>query len=166
MTRVCSLDDCSEPHIALGYCQNHYRVFKRRGTPTPPRREPKVFVAKGGYLYRSINQKTTYLHIAIAEKAMGGPLPIGAEVHHVDGNPANNAPENLVICPDHRYHSLLHQRQRALDACGHAHWRPCRICGQYDDPKHMRPHYHQFYHRACNADASRRRRQKLKETQQ
>lgn len=35
MTKTCMVTDCCAPHIARGYCQNHYRVFKRRGTPTP-----------------------------------------------------------------------------------------------------------------------------------
>ena len=31
---------------------------------------------------------------------------------HLDGNPRNNAPSNLVICQDKAYHMLLHARQR------------------------------------------------------
>ncbi len=53
-------------------------------------------------------------HILIAEKALGYPLPIGAEVHHFDEHKSNNANGNLVICENHSYHALLHVRQRAL----------------------------------------------------
>ena len=49
-------------------------------------------------------------HILIAEKVLGKPLPPGAEIHHIDGNRSNNKNSNLVICENHRYHFLLHQK--------------------------------------------------------
>jgi hypothetical protein len=76
-------------------------------------------------------------HILIAEKALGKPLPPKAELHHHDGNPGNNDPGNLVVCQDNAFHKLLHQRQRALKACGHASWLKCRFCGEHDDPLKM-----------------------------
>lgn len=77
------------------------------------------------------------MHVLVAEKALGKPLPRGAVVHHVDENPRNNAPTNLVVCPDAAYHNLLHQRMRALDACGHVDWRKCWICKEYDAPERL-----------------------------
>lgn len=74
-------------------------------------------------------------HRLIVEKAIGKLLRLDAPVHHVNVDPADNRPGNLVACNDHAYHMLLHQRQRAYDACGHAHWRRCTICKQYDDPR-------------------------------
>ncbi len=92
--------------------------------------------------------------IAIAETTLGKPLPIGAEVHHVDENPLNNKPQNLVICEDRTYHWLLHQRARALKACGHADWLKCRICKKYDDPTNLKIQERQtagtnIYHQNC-----------------
>lgn len=77
------------------------------------------------------------IHIGVAEKALGRKLPLGAVVHHVDENTLNNANENLVICPSKAYHNLLHQRMRALGACGNANWRKCPYCKQYGDPANM-----------------------------
>lgn len=81
---------------------------------------------------------TKYRHIEMAEKALGKRLPPGAIVHHHDGNRSNNINTNLVICENTAYHALLHQRQRAMAACGNPDWRICRICGQYDSPSNMK----------------------------
>lgn len=53
-------------------------------------------------------------HRILAELALGKPLPPGAEVHHLNGKHWDNNYGNLVICPDHGYHMLLHERMRQL----------------------------------------------------
>jgi len=69
-----------------------------------------------GYVLISVHGKQYYEHILVAEKALGKPLPPGAEVHHLDENRRNNKPNNLVICPSRAYHKLLHMRMRQLKA--------------------------------------------------
>lgn len=97
-------------------------------------------------------------HVIVAEKALGKPLPPGAEVHHVDENKANNDPSNLVICPSTQYHRILHQRAKALAACGNAGWKKCVYCQQWDDPKNMWNGKSQASrHRACQAEYYRKR---------
>ena len=76
-------------------------------------------------------------HLLIAEKAIGRYLSGRNVIHHVDGNPGNNARTNLVVCQNQGYHMLLHQRQRALDACGNASARKCNICGSYENQGDM-----------------------------
>ncbi len=74
-------------------------------------------------------------HIWLAELALGKKLPPKAEVHHVDNDPKNNDPRNLVVCPDHNYHILVHRRTDAYNACGNADWVKCPYCKKYDDPR-------------------------------
>jgi len=83
---------------------------------------------KNGYVFE---------HILIAEKVFGRELSIKNPVHHYNGNPFDNKNGNLIICEDQGYHLILHQRTRAFQTCGHAHWRKCPYCKQYDDPIHL-----------------------------
>lgn len=65
----------------------------------------------------------------VAEQALGKPLPMGCEVHHVDGNKRNNDNANLVICQDRRYHMLLHTRARVVRAGGNPNTDAyCSVC--------------------------------------
>lgn len=50
-----------------------------------------------------------YLHQYIASVVLGRGLLAGETVHHIDGDPKNNANANLLIC-SHAYHRQLHER--------------------------------------------------------
>lgn len=77
-------------------------------------------------------------HVAVAERAIGKPLPKGAIVHHIDGDKHNNAPSNLVICQDRAYHNLIHRRERALFMAGDANALCCQVCGTYENQDDLR----------------------------
>ncbi len=52
-----------------------------------------------------------FLHRLVMETAIGGRLPRGAEVHHKDRNPRNNALANLQLLPE-PLHEALHNAER------------------------------------------------------
>lgn len=91
----------------------------------------------------------------IAEKVVGKPLSRKIHVHHHDKNTLNNDHSNLVICENQAYHKLLHRRQRALEACGKANWRKCRICKKYDDPNNLIFDKGGTAHRECKREYMR-----------
>lgn len=75
-------------------------------------------------------QGHVYVHVLVAERALGRHLPAGVEVHHVDEDQANNGNGNLVICQDKGYHKLLHVRARVVRAGGDPNTqRICATCG-------------------------------------
>jgi HNH endonuclease len=135
---TCSISDCGKPVLGRGWCSKHYDRWLRHGDPlTLIRREPGAGTLHGGYLRFNIGGRVVRNHILVAERALGEPLPSGAQVHHVDGNRQNDANKNLVICQDDGYHKLLHQRTRAFKACGNADFKHCCFCDAYDDPSLM-----------------------------
>jgi len=56
------------------------------------------------------NGKRRFDYQIIAENALGRPLKKGEVVHHLDLNPRNSEPSNLVICTQ-SFHRYLHRRK-------------------------------------------------------
>ena len=115
-----------------------------------------------GYKYRTEDGQRIFEHIEVAERTLGKKLPKGAIVHHADENKLNNDPQNLVICPSVAYHRLLHERIKALAACGDPDKRRCCYCGQWDDLDNMYRNEASFtqFHRPC------RQKQRYQQTQE
>jgi len=99
-------------------------------------------------------------HLLIAERALGRPLPLGVEVHHSNEIRNDNRGANLVICQDHGFHALLHQRTRAYRTTGNANMRQCRHCKQWGLDLALNKSNSQAYHKACATADSRARSQR------
>ena len=103
------------------------------------------YISEQGYVYvmkrdhpRATKDGHVFEHILVAEKALGKLLPDGAEIHHSNEVRDDNRSSNLVVCPNHSYHILLHRRLRAKKACGKPYYRICNFCKKYDNPKNLR----------------------------
>lgn len=99
----------------------------------------------------TVNGEQVLEHRRVVEQVLGFKLPSTVIVHHIDENRLNNTKDNLVVCQDASYHRLIHQRMRALKACGNANYQCCIFCKEWDDPKNMYHNKAQYahYHRPC-----------------
>lgn len=79
----------------------------------PKRKDGEGTVKSNGYIQIQVNDRLTYEHIYLAERALGKRLSRGMRVHHMNENKQDNyTPFNLVICPNEFYHRLLHKRMK------------------------------------------------------
>lgn len=154
MKSLCSYPGCEKPVVARSLCALHYQRLRKNGDASITRRAASGsgWVNADGYVRRKQNSVTKFEHVAIAERALGRPLPNGVVVHHANENRRDNRPENLVICTL-TYHALIHKRMRALAACGNANWLKCPHCKQYDDPANLLP---SGRHRDCQHNYDQR----------
>ena len=160
-----------QSHTKLGWVKGEPIKFFRghhppnlKGTESPHWKGGK-YRANTGYVYvyqpenpRAMKNGYVSEAVLIAESVLGNYLPPGAEVHHGNRVRNDNRPKNLVVCQDRAYHMLLHRRQRALAACGHANWRVCGYCLKYDAPENLYIRGPVAHHRECKLKAERNRR--------
>lgn len=78
-----------------------------------------IFGRKNGYqTFIDTDGQEVYVHVRVMEKKLGGPIPEGLVVHHINGNKDDNRPENLVAIP-RGVHGRLHGRfPNACYRCG------------------------------------------------
>lgn len=108
-------------------------------------------------MHGRVDGKHKFEHREIVEKIIGKPIPKRAVIHHVNGNGFDNRNCNLVVCDSLSYHSFIHQRTRAFNACGHASWRKCKFCKTYDNPINLHVKSNNAYHSSCAYDYNKKR---------
>ena len=74
----------------------------RRKSSSSARSSKKTYVTKKGYT--KFKDSGTFVHRWVAEKKIGRKLKSKEVVHHIDGNPLNNSPNNLKIYKNHSEH--------------------------------------------------------------
>jgi hypothetical protein len=153
---MCKIEGCNKAVKAAGLCSGHYER-KRKGVSDEYLSMPMATRGAGTTNAQGYKEVCGLsIHRLLAVKALNRLLKGEECVHHVDNDPGNNTPSNLVICPDKAYHALLHKRARALEACGHADWLYCYVCQGYSDPTDSDLYINQYrtsqvYHRKCMA---------------
>lgn len=84
-----------------------------------------LYRRKDGYVFycywdtEEMKNRTIYVHREVMEKSLGRALKKGETVHHIDGNPGNNDIENLQLLSSNRDHSLLHGKEKTINALLH-----------------------------------------------
>lgn len=117
---VCKTEGCGRvANWKSGYCTPCYKqqwYLKSVGRSELMERtsQERWVHTKIGYVMIKVDGVLVYEHRALAEKALGKPLPPGAIVHHTKARDDNHGPFKLVVCPDQEYHILLHRRMQEL----------------------------------------------------
>lgn len=131
--RVCTAEYVYERRCRLRGGPPVYR-FAQKGENHPAwkggRARPRIWMPEHP---RANSNGYVLEHIVVAERKLGRPVLLGEEVHHIDGNPKNNNPENLKVCPDRATHMAFHKVNGWSRKWGH-----CRECGRTDRPHKAR----------------------------
>lgn len=91
----CVAKDCRKPALSEGMCRTHYERHRQGEADWDRPIAPKAatgtgHVDKAGYRVISVNGKRALEHRVVVEKLLGRPLLRTENVHHVNGNRADN----------------------------------------------------------------------------
>lgn len=125
----CSVQGCEKPHAARGFCNTHWRIWRRNGDPQVHRRNAngEGSVTKAGYVVVFHDGKPQRLHRLVMEQHLGRKLlPWPQEtVHHINGDRSDNRIENLEL----RSGNHGPNRRMVCNSCGSADVVPTGLSG-------------------------------------
>lgn len=97
----CSVDGCGKLAVSQGFCGMHWMRVRAHGVPGTPDRLRAVFgtgsLNRDGYRIVRVNGAPVFEHRHVMETILGRQLREGENVHHRNGQRADNAPGNLEL---------------------------------------------------------------------
>lgn len=92
------MEYCELSHYAKGYCCEHYGRWKRTGNAHKPETKTTAGTINfHGYREVQHNGKRVLEHRLVMCQMLDRELYPGENVHHLNGNRADNRPENLEL---------------------------------------------------------------------
>lgn len=106
-------------HQALSEKRHRWGAMPLRKSPTfRPRRTDGTFIDRWGYVMVKTSSRPGALaytaeHVIISEQKIGRTLQRNEVVHHINGDKADNRPENLLVC-NRTKHMKVHKDLESL----------------------------------------------------